>query len=234
MNSMEKMKLLPLEERKYMQQLFTNCTKEVLENMVVMQIRKESDFIVAGEKCRSIFVILSGRARGIDMQIQGKVYTFKEFGPGRVLGEFECLSGIPEYSITIRTITDCIFWVIPSSMYLRWMKKDRDALFLRTQKLLSELTYQTMEDRKNLLINCDDRLILYFLEQYEKHHEKGCMVIRKNRDDIASTIGFCVKTINRNIKKLKIQNYISVKAGKICISASQYEAMMAYTQKNLL
>ena len=50
---------------------------------------------LGGEKCRSIFIILSGRAKGIDMQIQGKFHTFKEFGAGRVLGEFECLSGIP-------------------------------------------------------------------------------------------------------------------------------------------
>jgi CRP-like cAMP-binding protein len=91
---------------------------------------------LGGEKCRSIFIILSGRDKGIDMQIQGKFHTFKEFGAGRVLGEFECLSGIPEYSITILTITKCIFWVIPSAMYLRWMKRDGDALFLRTQKLL--------------------------------------------------------------------------------------------------
>ncbi len=233
MNSMEKIKLLPLEEQKYMRRLLADCTKEVAENLTVREVRKGHNFIAAGEKCTNIFIILSGKAQGIDTQIQGKVYTFKEFGPGNVLGEYECLSGIPEYSITICTVTDCIFWVIPSTVYFRWMKMDGNALFLRAQRLLLELTHQTMENRKHLLLNCDDRLILYFLSQYEKHRKNGSVTIGKTRDEIANTTGFHVKTINRNIKRLQEKGYISIQAGKICISRQQYEAMDAYTKKNL-
>lgn len=233
MNSMEKIKLLPFEEQKYMRNLFAGCTEEVLDCMSVKTVAKEKNIIAAGEKCGNIFVLLRGKAQGIDTQIQGKIYTFKEFGPGRILGEYECLSGIPEYSITIRTVTDCIFFVIPSAAYFRWMKKDGNALFLRTQRLLFELTHQTMENRKHLLLNCDDRLILYFLNQYEKHQKKGSAVIEKTREEIANTTGFHVKTINRNIRKLQERGYISVRAGKVCISKGQYGEMKAYTRNSL-
>ena len=77
-------------------------------------------------------------------------------------------------------------------------------LFLRAQRLLLELTHQTMENRKHLLLNCDDRLILYFLSQYEKHRKNGSVTIGKTRDEIANTTGFHVKTINRNIKRLQV------------------------------
>lgn len=233
MNSMEKIRLLPSEEQKYMRKLFAECTNEVRENLSVKEVKKEYNFITAGERCNSIFVLLRGRAKGIDTQVQGKVYAFKEFGPGSVLGEFECLSGIPEYSITIRTITDSIFWVLPSPVYFRWMKRDGNALFLRTQRLLLELTYQTIESRKHLLINCDDRLILYFLEQCEGHREKGDVIIRKSREEMANTTGFHVKTINRNIKKLQTKGYLSIEAGKINISREQYKAMKTYTENCL-
>ena len=68
---------------------------------------------------------------------------------------------------------------------------------------------------------------------FRSHIDKG-VTIRKSRDEIANTVGFCVKTINRNIKSLQAQNYIAVKAGKVCISDEQYEEMLEYTQKKLL
>ncbi|MDO4337207.1 MAG: Crp/Fnr family transcriptional regulator [Eubacteriales bacterium] len=230
---MEKMKLLPKKEQDYMKQLFKNCTKEIRENMFYIEVKKGQNFIAAGEECRNIFIILSGRTRGIDMQIQGKVYMFKEFGPGRILGEFECLSGIPKYSITVQAVTDCTLCVIPAGLYLRWMRKDGDALFMRTQKLLLELTWQTMEDRKYILLNCSDRLILYLIEQYERRQRQEILVMEKSREELADVTGFCVKTINRNIKTLQDKGFLSVVAGKIAVSKSQYEMMQQYTEETL-
>lgn len=233
MNSMEKIKLLPLKEQEYMKQLFADCTKEIKDSMFVMEVEEGRNFIVQGEKCRYIFILLRGRAKGIDMQVQGKVYVFKEFPVGRILGEFECLSGLPEYTITIQAVSDCTFWVIPAARYLEWMREDGNALFLRTQKLLLELTYQTKENRKYLLLNCQDRLMTYFLEQYKKKQARGIMTLQKSRDEISNATGFCVKTINRNVKKLREQGYISIEAGKICISEAQYELMKTYTEEKL-
>ena len=230
---MEKIKLLPLKEQEYMRRLFAGCTEEIRNHMFVMEAEEGKNFIKAGDKCRNIFVILKGRAKGIDMQIQEKIYIFKEFGPGRILGEFECLSGIPEYSITIRAVTPCTFWVIPSAMYLRWMRRDGNAMFLRTQKLLYELTYQTRDDRKYLLLNSYDRLILYFMERYEKTAEKERAAIADSRDEIASAIGTCVKTVNRNVRKLQEQGRLTLKGGRIFISEVQYHVMKAYTQEKL-
>ncbi len=77
MNSMEKIRLLPSEEQKYMRKLFAECTNEVRENLSVKEVKKEYNFITAGERCNSIFVLLRGRAKGIDTQVQGKVYTLR-------------------------------------------------------------------------------------------------------------------------------------------------------------
>ncbi len=96
---MEKIKLLPLKEQEYMRRLFAGCTEEIRNHMFVMEAEEGKNFIKAGDKCRNIFIILKGRAKGIDMQVQEKIYIFKEFGPGRILGEFECLSGIPYQEI---------------------------------------------------------------------------------------------------------------------------------------
>lgn len=232
-NPMEKMKLLPPDEQAYMERLFVRCPEMTEKNMTLRKVEKGRNFVTAGEPCRSIFLILKGRALGIDMQIPEKMYAFKEFGPGRFLGEFECLSAIPEYSITIRALTPCTLYVIPANLYLEWMKKDGNALFLRTQKILYDLTKQTRNDRKYLMLESMDRMILYLMESYEKEEVCSELCIRKTREELSGAIGFSEKTINRNAKKLEELGFLSLRTGKIYISVQQYESMKQYAQGKL-
>ncbi len=230
---MEKIKLLPKDEQEYMYRLFANCPEEIKNSLSIRNVERGRSFVLSGEPCNNIFIILKGKAVGIDMQLPEKIYKFKEFGPGRFLGEFECLSAISEYSITIRAITPCILYMIPSQLYLEWMKNDGNALFLRTQKLLYELTKQTRNDRKYLMLECRDRMVLYLLENYEKQNTNQEVCVKKTREELSSAIGFSEKTINRNIKKLEEQGFLSLRAGKIFISEEQYEAMKIYAHKTL-
>lgn len=231
---MEYMKLLPTNEQEYMNRLFANCPQEVKNRMCIRNVERGRSFVVAGNPCESIFIILKGRAIGIDMQLPEKVYEFKEFIPGRFLGEFECLSSIPEYSITIRALTNCVLYVIPSRVYLKWMQTDGNALFLRTQKLLHDLTRQTKDDRKYLMLECMDRMALYLLEYYEKQCCTGEVCIRRTREELSNALGFSAKTINRNAKKLEEHGFLSLCSGKIFISKEQYEAMNRYVHEKLI
>lgn len=122
---------------------------------------------------------------------------------------------------------------------MEWMKHDGSALFLRTQKILLELTRQTRNDRKYLMLECMDRMALYLLEYCEKQYsEKQDRIreifIRRTREELSNAIGFTEKTINRNIRKLADQGFISVNSGKIFISREQYEAMNDYVHGKLI
>lgn len=230
---MENLKLLPPKEQEYMEMLFRDCTDEIRDSIVTQKVEKGHNFIIAGETCRNVFILLKGSAKGIDMQIQGQIYIFKEFGPGSILGEFECMSDILEYGITIQAMTECILWKMPAAMYRQWMKKDGNAVFLRMQRLMSELTYQTRESRRYMLLNCNDRLTLYLINRYEKQKEKSSMTVRKSREELAETIGTCSKTINRNVKKLQAEGFISLCGGKITVSDVQYHTMKKYVLEKL-
>lgn len=236
---MEPVKLLPSKEQEYMNRLFAGCPEEIKNRMAIRKVEKGRSILLAGEPCESIFIILKGRAIGIDVQLPEKIYEFKEFGPGRFLGEFECLSSIPEYGISVRTLTDCTLCVILSEMYLEWMKHDGNALFLRTQNILLELTRQTRNDRKYLMLECMDRMVLYLLEYCEKQYSEKQdrtmeIFIQRTREELSNAIGFTEKTINRNIRKLAEQDFVSVHSGKISISRKQYDAMNHYVHGKLI
>lgn len=44
MNSMEKIKLLPLKEQEYMRRLFAGCTEEIRNHMFVMEAEEGKKF----------------------------------------------------------------------------------------------------------------------------------------------------------------------------------------------
>lgn len=228
---MDILNLLPKNEREYAQKVFENCPQEIRDMMRVMEVEKDSYFINAGTKCSHVYLILKGRACGIDMQIQGKLYRFKEFKPGRFLGEFECIADIPNYSITVQAKTNCTLLVMTSQIYLKWMKQDGQAFFLRMQRILFGLTNQTRDDRRFFLSPCKERLIQYLVEYYEKENVDR-LRIRKSRDELANEIGFVVRTIDRNVNKLEAEGYISIKAGKIYVSHMQYEKLKAHLKQN--
>ena len=122
---------------------------------------------------------------------------------------------------------------------LEWMKRDGHALFLRTQKILLDLTRQTRNDRKYLMLECMDRMALYLLEYCEKQYDRKPddmqeVFVRRTREELSNAIGFSEKTINRNTRKLADQDFLSLRSGKIFISKEQYEAMNRYVHEKLI
>ena len=112
-------------------------------------------------------------------------------------------------------------------------------LFLRTQNILLELTRQTRNDRKYLMLECMDRMVLYLLEYCEKQYSEKQdrtmeIFIQRTREELSNAIGFTEKTINRNIRKLAEQDFVSVHSGKISISRKQYDAMNHYVHGKLI
>ena len=92
---------LPLKKQEYMNRLFRNCTEEVKYYMSVIDVEADQTFIKAGEECKYIYIILSGKVTGVEWPMHEKSYFFKDFGPGDFFGEIECFAGLPRYRISI-------------------------------------------------------------------------------------------------------------------------------------
>ena len=78
---------LPEKEREQLQALFSSCPRTVRESIDVIRAEKGKPFIRAGEPCRYIYILLRGRTRGIELHLEEKIYVFRNFAPGQILGE---------------------------------------------------------------------------------------------------------------------------------------------------
>ena len=223
---MEIFKGLPSKKREYMNVLFRNCTEEVKYYMSVVEIEADQTFIKAGEECKYIYIVLSGKVTGIEWPMNEKSYYFKDFGPGDFFGEIECFAGMDNYRIDILSSTKCRLLAIPCVYYMEWMHMDVDALYMRTQENMKRLVMQTAEARSYLFMEGKDRLMVHLVRKYEqKQPLPEQLELKQTRTRISEEVGKSMKTLNRNIKKLEEVNLIQLNKGKIVITKSQYMIM---------
>ena len=67
-----------------------------------------------------------------------------------------------------------------------------------------------------------------FVLEYESHKNRKSMVITASRQEIAERSGLSIKTVNRAVKKMEENGFISRNGRKILISSEQYFKIKSY------
>lgn len=225
---MEIFKELPAKKRDYMNVLFRNCTEEVKYYMFLVERDEKETLIKAGDPCSNIYIILSGKVIGVDWPITGRAYSFKDFGPGDFFGEIECFADLTNYRISAVAATKCRMLAIPVPFYMGWLQNDVEALYLRSKANMRRLITQTTDARRYLFLEGRDRLTLYLMRKYEQKQIRAKVFdinLNQTRDQLVEEIGFSIKTLSRNIKKLEELEFINVEKGKIIITEDGYQRM---------
>ncbi len=218
---MELFRELPPQKQAYMDFLFQNCTEEVKYYMRLIEVDAAQTLIEAGERCSFIYIILAGKVTGIEWPMRERSYAFKDYGPGDFFGEIECFADMANYRISVRTVSKCRVLTIPAAYYMDWLRQDPDALYIRTKENMRRLVTQTAEARKYLFIESRERLMMYLVRKYEQQSET-VLELKQNRNQMCDEIGFSVKTLNRNIKKLEEIQKIKIEKGKILLNEINY------------
>ena len=230
--NMNFMDYLEEDTQKNLNILFQTCPQYVLKVVEIKKVKKGQSFIHAGEKCRNIFILLQGKAKGLEMHLEEKMYIFQNFTPGRIFGELEFYTNQSEYMATIQAVENCVLAIVPQNIWENWMETDVQALKIRTRQLVSELTNQLKEERNHLFLNCYDRMILFLIEQYEKDEALEKCSIGQSRTILADLLGFSVKTINRTVVRLCENNMVQICNGKMHFTKEQYLNMQNYSREH--
>ena len=67
-----------------------------------------------------------------------------------------------------------------------------------------------------------------FVLEYESRKNRKSMVINASRQEIAERSGLSIKTVNRAVKKMEENGFISRNGRKILISSEQYFKIKSY------
>lgn len=223
------------DERGIIEEIFEEAPDRLKNSISIFEVDKNKKIIEAGSPCTHIYVILSGRVTGVEWPLNQKMYPFKDFGRGDFFGEIEVFADMSEYRICIITQTKCKIATIPSDIYMNWLYMNNSLLKKRSKINIKRLITQTADARKYLFMDGTERLMFHLLRKYNVYEDNVKIYkVVSTRGEIAEEIGFCVKTLDRSIKKLKDNGFIDLKAGKIVISKEQYISIKNYMDKYIL
>lgn len=223
------------ERRQYLNDFFEGCPEELIYTMQYERIPRGQVILQAGMNCGYVWGILNGEISVTDIQMIGNVYSFVESSGFNtiIIGDYEPFAGLTEFQNTIYAVTDCEAVKIPIAGYMRWMKRDGNALFMRAQIFAQTLAQEISNERKYLLLNGRERLMLYLTQAYRKWEGEGEYVLQKTQAQLAQRIGMNVRTVQRSIQKLEADGFVSCHGSKLCVSREQYERLKKYQEENL-
>lgn len=219
--------ILSPDDRKFLDDFFRNCPENLLDSSYMIRVAAGKTIMKAQEPCDRVYILLEGKAQGVDEQTVDRIFPFFEFRPPEIIGDFEIFAEIPRYRASVYAVSSCRLLVIQRKQYLNWMQKDVNALFIRTQILMKQMADQSQQNRRYYFLQGIDRLILYLVGTYEKIPGRTGCRITKTRNEISSELGCSLKTLNRSIKKLHDTGMIHLVSGKIHVTAEQYEKLRA-------
>lgn len=194
-----------------------------------MELDANQVVVHQGEFPEYIYFVLDGAIAGVREQDKESEYNyFRLEANNGGIGVLELLAGEKNYMATMVSLTKVRLAKVPAvSVYIEIMS-DFSMLRQCTTVLAKSLykrfgSENTLHDLRGL-----DRVRYYLFTYYETYYptpEKGTLLIQEQYQDIADKIGMSVRTVGRNLQKLRELGEISSYRRNICMTEQQYEQM---------
>lgn len=218
---------IPAERREYLLKLFDKIPYQTVEHMVSAKVKKGDYILKAGEPSDTVYFLLEGDVIGETSTAQGRAFSFMDFSQMCVLGDYEMFYDCAEYTVSIRAEQACSLLKLPKNHYMSWIKQDVNALYLRTNNVLSVLTFERSFDREFLQKNSKERLCLLLARFYETgaKDKNGFYTVHQTQGELADKTGVNLRSVQRSIAALESEQLVQLRKGKMVISPEQYEKL---------
>lgn len=219
------MNLMSKDQKIFLSKLFLNCPKSLLPEIRFMRFDKTHTLISATGSCSYVYILLKGRLQATDEWLPDARYSFTEIIPVDIVGDFELFTESTENSVTLTTLEESVFLRIPAKSYLNWIRKDANALFMRTQMLMHQLSRQSQNDRQNLFLDNRTRFHSYLIREWERRNLSACYTLPFTRQEIAEKLGCSIRTLNRLVHQAEKEELLSILKGKIHLDPMHYKKL---------
>lgn len=206
--------------------LVNTMPEQIRKQCINRRVKKGVKILNSGDKCETIYILISGTVQAVDESIYGVVYAFSNYPACDIFGEMEAIGGYERYMLTIRAITDVDLISMPKAAFIDWIRMDSRVIYVVSKMLTKKLWEASQVGRKRLFAPALVQMMMYFTHDFENSGEPYCCT--KTRQQIADETGLSVKTINRNIKALSEEGYITLNKGHVYVNREQNEKMLSY------
>ena len=212
---------------KNFEKIFPNIPDTLKKYFKLKQIPPQEIIFHKGEKINFIYILFKGTLKVLNIFKNGHIFEIAKNKPITFIGEQEIISGNTYYSVTLKTITSCSFFVIDTKTFWEWLKNDQELCLYLLKQLSERSYYNSLIKGKNSYLSSLELVIIYFIELYNKNSKEE-LIIEQTQQELSEQIGISHRSFSRVISYFKKNNIISIKRKKIIISHEQYEMLLEY------
>lgn len=213
---------LHTKERDYLNNYLANAPKWLMESFQIVRMKKNTAFIHENAHVDTVFILVEGLVKATDYRVYEIVYDYARFYPVEAFGAMEFLMGYEKYKTTLVTETDCCFLRVSKDQFAKWMLTDIHAVLEQVKAMGRHLLEQVRKERLFLLLQGTDRIFLLFQQFYQDMAYHKVCKIRLSGKELSNSTGLSLKTVNRCVKKMAEDGYISKEGRTIVIDWKQY------------
>jgi CRP/FNR family cyclic AMP-dependent transcriptional regulator len=198
--------------------LFSSLSDEqlrLLQPCLQQRSYPRNSFILrAGEETDALYIILSGRAKVLIPDEQGREVILATLGPNEFFGEMGLLDDQPR-SASVETLEACQMLRFSKSGFIACLKDNFDLAMIIINNLVKRLRAADRKIESLALIDVYGRVARLLLDQSEEID--GMWIVRSAppKQEIARMIGASREMVSRVVKDLQLRGYIRAEKRKI-------------------
>ena len=180
---------------KKVKEFIRKIPKDIKENCTLRKIEKGKIVVLKEEEIKKIYIHCKGQMRVRNEFENGFIYDFASIDPISYIGVMEVMANKKMYSSTLETTTDSIILEIYKKDFINWINTDHKLTLDILHFISNKMYEQSIKTGEVLAYPAMGILINYLINIFE-NEDKDEVVLEKKREEIASILGFSVRTVN--------------------------------------
>lgn len=190
--------------------------EEIARVATSRRMPRGTTIVRAGDATDSLYIIVSGSARVLNSDEEGREVILSILGPGDFFGEMGLIDGSPRSADVVAAEAGELL-VISKSDFRRCLEENFEVAMNIMKRLVERLRDADRKIESLALMDVYGRVAKLLLEYSEL--ENGQRVLRRKltKQDIAKMIGASREMVSRVMKDLEGSGYIHVEEGRIVL-----------------
>lgn len=207
--------------------LFIKMPNKIKEHCVMQNYSAKTVLLKKDAKPKYIYIISCGTLRIFNEFENGRILQTANIKDMDFVGLIEILAAKDKIAATVETVTDCTALRIPKDDFLKWIENDSNLAVMLAKKIANDF-YNISYSNGRLLLNSSMYTLVSFIIEYVKNDiaNDNTAFVNKKRQQIADELGISLRTVHRNVKKLKELGIITISTGKIYVNNKQYKMLL--------
>ena len=195
----------------------------ILPQLRIVTQKERDTLLKKGDPIHAVYIILEGQYTVSEAWSNGAIFIFTELGPGDFICEMECYQGAQAVQYNLICKSDSLLLAVPVEGFLAWQAVDPGLCQMLIQSLIRKLG-SSARTASQMPIASGIVKFARFLIGYCRENgidSRQEVSVRMTREDLSYNLGLSVRTINRLVQSLRERNALTVRSGKIHITADQ-------------